>query len=746
MFFRYNLLLSVFLGSALCASGQNPGQIQILSQKEQKPLAGAFVVLKSLHKGPGSHAEQYLFANENGMVLNTSKDTVHVFISCIGYNAQEDTLLPGNGHIYFLTEHNSELDPVVVTGQYDYTTSDQSVYNITVISAKTIQQRGAQNLNDLLQNELGMKLGQDNILGSSVSINGVGGQHVKILIDGVPVIGRENGNIDISQINLNDIDHVEIVEGPMSVSYGTDALGGAINLITKKKLSHPVEASLNGHYETVGTWNFDGSLSLMKKHFSASVNAGRYFFAGFNPVDTGRFTEWKPKEQYFAGLSLGWKSKNVENTWKSYGMYQLTLNKGAMVLTPYQAYAFDDYYYTRRWNESLFTEAHLKNHASLSFTNSYAWYNRIKNTYRKDLVTMDNLLLGDQTAQDTSTFHDFLFRGTYSTALPSHRMNYQAGYDITLETGIGNQLKNRKQSINDFALFGSLEYKPSSHLFLRPGLRFSYNTRYGAPVIPSFNLKYDLGEKYSFRASYARGFRAPSLKELNLLFVDANHNIRGNDSLQAEKSNNLTAGFSYLTNFQNDVLKLGLNAFYNDIRNIIELGLIDAATQYYSYINVSRYRCTGFNFNAELKGERFSFQTGFSFTGTYNSFSDTLPVDKYLITPEFRNNFTLHFAKIHLDACVFFKSTGTTPGFAFDASGKLIQTFTQPFNIVDITFNKSFFQNHCSVAGGIRNLFNVINITTNSLSGDFHSDDSGFVPYSIGRFFFLTLSYKFFKK
>ena len=114
---------------------------------------------------------------------------------------------------------------------------------------------------------------------------------------------------------------------------------------------------------------------------------------------------------------------------------------------------------------------------------------------------------------------------------------------------------------------------------------------------------------------------------------------------------------------------------------------------------------------------------------------------------KFRNNFIIRFPKIKLDAAIFFKNTGTTPGFALDqTTGKIIQTFTQPFNIVDITFNKSFWKEKISIGFGVRNLFNVINITTNTLSGDFHSSDDNFLPYSIGRFGFVTLQMKLFKK
>src|SRR5690242_6859536 len=95
----------------------------------------------------------------------------------------------------------------------------------------------AQNLKEALSYELNIHLMEDNILGSGLQIQGIGGENVKILIDGMPITGRQNGNIDLSQILMDNVERIEIVEGPLSVSYGTDALAGTINIITKKNQS-----------------------------------------------------------------------------------------------------------------------------------------------------------------------------------------------------------------------------------------------------------------------------------------------------------------------------------------------------------------------------------------------------------------------------------------------------------------------------------------------------------------------------
>ena len=142
-----------------------------------------------------------------------------------------------NDTTFYLEKNNFIVDEVFVTGQIKPTILSDVIQKSIIISKKDIEMQAANNLKDLLEKQLNMSVTVDNILGSSVSIQGISGQNVKILIDGVPVIGRLNGNIDLTQINLNNIERVEIIEGPLSVDYGTDALAGTINLITDKQLN-----------------------------------------------------------------------------------------------------------------------------------------------------------------------------------------------------------------------------------------------------------------------------------------------------------------------------------------------------------------------------------------------------------------------------------------------------------------------------------------------------------------------------
>ena len=111
------------------------------------------------------------------------------------------------------------IQEVVVTGQITEKNAEETVHKIRIISAKKLNSGLFTNLGQVLEKELNFRLSEDIFLGSSISLQGISGQNVKILIDDIPVIGRLDGNIDLSQISLNNIERIEVIEGPLSTLY-----------------------------------------------------------------------------------------------------------------------------------------------------------------------------------------------------------------------------------------------------------------------------------------------------------------------------------------------------------------------------------------------------------------------------------------------------------------------------------------------------------------------------------------------
>lgn len=717
------------------------GTITILSKEDQKPLPHAVVRLSS------TDFYQHLVTDSMGILTIPSvfqkSPTIQINIDFIGFEPIIDKIKPTISKTYFLTADVFLLNEVVITGQITPTTIDESVHQVRVITAEKIQAQGAVNLKDVLQNETNIRISQDNILGSSMSIQGISGQNVKILIDGVPVIGRLGGNIDLSQINLQNIERIEIIEGPLSVNYGTDALAGTINLITKKTQKNKHELSFSEYYESVGQHNFSLQYGFQKKKNKISLLVGRNDFDGWSSsdnlfnfsteitADSSRFQDWKPKKQHFAELQFKHQFKKLQLVYNGSYFTETITNRGKPRKPLYET-AFDDFYRTNRIDNSILVNGQLTPKKRLDLVASYKYYERNKNTYYKDLNTLTQELTGS-IDQDTSVFTLLMSRATISQNIDTNKLNYQIGYDVSLETNAGKRIENQLQEMGDYALFSMVEYRPITQLVLKPGIRYGYNTAYKAPIIPSLHIQYKL-KKHTFRASYARGFRSPSLKELYFNFVDVNHNIVGNQHLQAETSSNFQASVTYVP-IQKWTIKT--NVFYNKIQNMITL--LQEQGSSFSYFNIENFQTKGLRIDLERKAKRLTFSLGGAYMGRYNLFYKEENLSKFNYTPEVRSSISYRFQN-NLQFNIFYKYTGKVKAFYRDETTEEIrQGEIQGYQMMDITCSKSFWKKRIMCTIGAKNLLNVQTIYSTGASASAHSSNSGSLPMSWGRSVFIAL-------
>ena len=687
-------------------------------------------------------------------------------VKCLGYVSYADTIKAYKKQIRIeLTEDLKQLKDVVITAQYNTNSVDNSTYKIKVIDSKRIQELAAVNLKDALSNELNFRFSQDNALSMcTMSMQGISGQNVKVMIDGVPMVGRQDGNLDLSQINLNNVERIEIVEGPMAVNYGTDALAGVVNIITKKPKKNRFESGIQTYYESNFTYNANAFVAFQKKNHGIKLSGGRNYFNGWKanesfylfPVktiaDTNRFKNWKPREQYFANFDYTFSKKNFDLGYKSSYFSELILSRGYPV-APYYESAFDDRFRTTRIDNAISTNLKFKKQRSFNNIVGYNYYQRKKNTYFKDLTNLDEIISADASMQDTSRFTLMIARGSFISSQPfseikdsiekRHYFNYEIGYDLNRETAFGKRIENKEQHITDLAAFVSSEIQPVKNFIIRPGVRYAYNSLYPAPLTPSLHLKYNT-ENWIFRSSYARGFRAPTLKELYFDFVDINHNITGNTNLKAETSNNITASVKYKTDKEKNSFWLENGYFYNNITNLITLG-INSGTQY-TYINIGKFISYGATVNANYKYKVFTVSAGGSYTARYNQISEEFKnVEMFNYSPEARASAQYEFEKIKSTVNVFYKYTGKLLAVGLDATNTPYQTIIEDYHTFDANFSTGFFKKKFIVTVGAKNIFNVTNVLSTSSGGGAHSSGGFSTPIAMGRTYFLKLDYVFSK-
>lgn len=690
--------------------------------------------------------------NEGKVFIKNKSYPVIITIQHPNYFILTDTLTSDKGTIEIkLKFHHLQTEDVVVTAQYAPGLATKAVQQIRIIDAAKIKAMGAQNLRDVLSNELNIRLSQDNILGSSLSLQGVSGQNVKILVDGVPVIGRLNGSIDISQLNMNNVERIEVIEGPLSVNYGTDALAGTINIITKKQTAKKPELSLNTYYESVGNYNANIRAGITRNANSLLLTAGRNYFDGWRNADAlftyegdrvanaNRFMNWKPKEQYFGSVTFGRKFKTFQTYYTLDGFKEQITNKGLPRL-PYYESAFDDYYYTTRINNAVNINGKVNAKNSLQVIMAYNYYQRIKNTYYTDLTTLNKELTQNAGDQDTSVFKTFNTRANWIHQNDSHKVNYELGMDINHETATGARMKSTAQYMGDYAAFVTMQYKPNSKWIIKPGVRYSYNTIYKAPIIPSVQAKYQANSKYTVRFSYAKGFRAPTLKEMYFLFVDVNHNVQGNPDLKAEQSHNFRASIHRTDNSISTCVKTEGTLFLNHLTQMISLA--QSSGTMYSYFNIDKFSTAGAQLSTELAWEKFKIKVAASYIGRSNQLETKNEWQLYW-SPEAQTNVVYANYKKNYSFALFYKYTGALPVFVTDASNQIVQSKLQAYHMADFTATKSTKNRKITVGAGVKNLFDVTNILGSSSSGA-HSSGSNSVAIGVGRTVFVKLDYNIF--
>lgn len=647
-----------------------------------------------------------------------------------------------------LEQSTALLKDVVVTGQFEPQSVRQSVYKVRTISSETIQAKGATRFQDVLNTELNFRFTMDPALGvSDMTMQGLPGQNVKVLIDGVPVIGRQGTSnaVDLNQINMNSIERVEIVEGPMSTIYGADALAGVINIITKRPQQNKLSGSVRIHEENIGDeFRFfdEGlhqqslSVGYKTKSFYSLADFSHNYSGGWQGDSTGREKQWHPKTQWIGSGTIGYQ----RDRWNV--SYRLDyLNEDLYDPSHYiGSEAIDRHYFTNRFMQQIQGAATITEKLSFNGALAYTDYSRKTQVIVVDKATGEETLA--LSGQDQTTFNGATIRGTFQYKI-SEKISLQPGFDFNLESGSGGRLIEGTNRISDYAGFLSAEFKPVSFLNIRPGFRFVKNSVYQAPpVLPSINTKFILSENHDLRISYGRGFRAPSIRELYFYFYDSNHQVEGNPNLEAEISHSMNASWNWHviknTSWQYSTV---LGGFYNSIDNLIQTAQRPSSTVT-TYLNIDQYKTTGLTLDNTIKTDAIQFNAGFAYTGRYNDYEegdDNLP--EFTWSPEVNGAIIYTIQKIGLSANLYYKYTGKTPLYQMNnATSEVYLAETGDFHWADVSLQKIFFKK-LSIVTGIHNLFDVTQIRSTAVSSGTHT--SGSNSLASGRSYYITLTFNF---
>jgi outer membrane receptor for ferrienterochelin and colicins len=642
---------------------------------------------------------------------------------------------------------DAQLNQVVVTAQFVPTDVRQTVNSVRVLDRRTIERRAAVNLEELLQTQPNIRLSQDAVLGSALSINGLRGENVKILVDGVPVVGRLNGSVDAGQLPLGAVQQVEIIEGAQSLLYGSEASAGVINLVTRKSQPYRVEAEGNTQWESNGFRNMQGRSGVQLGKCLLQLTGNRLGFLPAADTAQGRNQLWNPKTQTAGRAMLRYAPSDRLDLRISGGLFSEKVdNLGELRRPRYKPYAFDDYYFTDRRDVTFQAEGWTTKRWFWQATAGWNRFDRIKNTYRYNFDESERLLLEGE--QDTSAAAGLLTRFTLASDRRDRRWNFLFGLENYSELAEGVRIvdstaaaRGRAHS-RDLGVFASAKASFFERkLTLQGGARWTNNQLYGMALTPSVWLLWQPLSQVQARFSYANGFRSPGLKELYFNFIDVNHFIVGSTDLRPERSDNLRGELNWRY-IRSEQFSLGVTAsgFHNRVRDRIILA--EFAPVQYRYGNLSKWETTGGGLGFSLGiGDWMRFRSEWVRTGFFNTYSESAAgrkgdIPRLSWSADWVSELAFFFFSEKAGLTIWHKHTGRTP-FFYEQNNQIQQGTTEGWDLLNAAANANLFKNGIRLNVGIKNLLNVRQIQSRT-SGDIGHAGDDLRPVHWGRTFFVN--------
>jgi outer membrane receptor for ferrienterochelin and colicins len=270
-------------------------------------------------------------------------------------------------------------------------------------------------------------------------------------------------------------------------------------------------------------------------------------------------------------------------------------------------------------------------------------------------------------------------------------------------------------------------------------------------MIPSVNAKLKLAKDWDFRASYARGFRAPALRELYFDFHDANHDINGNENLKAEYSNSFTGSLNWEKPLSTDItLKSSVSGFYSIYRDQITTALANdpSSPNLSVYVNIDKFKTTGGSWENSIAWKNLYANFSIFYIGRYNRYSEVADYSQkdlptFMWSPELSANLTYLLKPTQTSFALFYKYTGKTPVYQqiiVNGQQQLQLAETASFHFADFTISQRAGR-YLSVNAGARNLFDVTRLQSSSVADGVHTS-GGPILKATGRSYFLGLAFQ----
>lgn len=499
---------------------------------------------------------------------------------------------------HFAQSFDRQIDEIVVTGSNGAVGRNLQPYTVSTVTAAQIESTGKGQLLSALSGTVpGLFITERNILGFGISNGGAGGIKIRgvggsptnavlMMVDGQPQFAGIFSHHVADFYTTEYVERVEVLRGPGSVLYGSNAMGGVINVITKESTREGSFTTLSTEYGSYNTWRSSATNMSRVGKFSSLVSLA------YDRTDgTEENFDFNQKSLY---AKVGY---DISREWSARADYSLTGSIG------------NDPIYARLDNPSatdIYHQNITRGEASLSFANNYGGMNGNVRTYYS---------YGNHYVDDPRHFHSLDDRFgiiAYENIALWNGANGTVGFDFDTYTGEipvsggnghtpGSLATIRRKSITEYSPYIAMSQSLlRGRMILNGGLRMANSDRFGTEWVPQCGVVLHPGGEWMIKGSFAKGYRNPSFKELYLYRM-------ANADLSPEQMTNceITVGKSF-----SGVANVELTAFCSDGDNLIQV--VDMKNR-----NTGSFVNKGVEFSASAQAaENLSLRASYSYLHT----------------------------------------------------------------------------------------------------------------------------------
>ncbi|MCL6293613.1 TonB-dependent receptor plug domain-containing protein [Jejuia spongiicola] len=634
------------------------------------------------------------------------------------------------------------LDEVIITATRTIRQLSSLPLPAQIISKKDIERSNSIRLNDILNEQTGLITIPDFGGGEGIQLQGFDSQYTLILVDGVPLVGRSAGTLDISRITVGNIKQIEVVKGASSSLYGSEALGGVINIITETP-KYGFNGNTNFRIGAFNTSDLSTTINYKKKKLGVTTFLNRYSSDGY---DLNKADDLKTVDLF---------SNYTFNTKVVYDFSEAT-----------QLFASGKYY---TQNQDYIASSTLKGESTINEWNSHLKlshkYSEKWSSYFEFYATRykaKDYLDDENNSRFSSSYYNQLLirpeiRATYN---PDDKSAFIGGLGFNHET-LDRTDFTIQPEFNSPYLYLQYDGNLAEKLNVIIGARFDSHNKYKSQFSPKVAIRYKLNDKLNIKSSVGYGFKAPDFRQLYFDFTNATvgYTVLGYNAvstaipeleaqgqianiiipvsefqqeLNPENSISINIGFDYKFS---PVLKLDLNLFRNNIRDLIDTRIVANKTNgqnVFSYYNVNKVYTQGLEFNTIWKPiNQLKISGGYQLLFAKDATAENAFENGDVFarenpsSPSFQLkkedyfglfNRSRHMANLKLfytipkwDMDTNIRGTYRSKYGLLDSNGNnyldTYDDFVDGYTIIDFAINKTFYKNYL-LSFGVDNLFN----------------------------------------